>query len=253
MLKQCTLVVPCHNEAARLDVQAFLDGKSGLRFLFVDDGSTDRTPEVLAELQRRSPETIEVLTLPHNRGKAEAVRSGMLLAIERGASLVGFWDADLATPPDAVEPRVDILSANDRVDIVIGSRVMLLGRAIERRWQRHMAGRAFATLASWTLSLPVYDTQCGAKLFRVNDRTKATLVEPFHSRWVFDVEILARYAAGFEFSVEQLGGRVVEVPLERWKDVEGSKVRPKDFVTAAADLGWIAWLYRVRRFRAGSE
>jgi len=249
LLKECTLVVPCHNEAERLDVHAYLDVArgDGPRFLFVDDGSKDATAEVLAELHRQRPDRIEVLRLEKNQGKAEAVRRGMLLAIERGARLVGFWDADLATPLDALAPMVDILDADERVDIVLGSRVRLLGRAVERRWQRHVAGRLFATLASWTLSVPVYDTQCGSKLFRVNDRTEATLTDPFHSRWVFDVEILARYAAKLGFSADALGGRIVELPLERWNDVDGSKVRPKDFVTAAADLGWIAWEYRIRR------
>ncbi|RLB51940.1 MAG: glycosyltransferase family 2 protein [Deltaproteobacteria bacterium] len=249
MLKECILVVPCHNEAERLDADAYLQaaGDGGPRFLFVDDGSTDATAEVLVALQRRNPGRIEVLRLEKNQGKAEAVRRGMLLAIERGARLVGFWDADLATPLEALGPMVDILDADERVDIVLGSRVRLLGRAVERRWQRHVAGRLFATLASWTLSVPVYDTQCGAKLFRVNERTEATLAEPFHSRWVFDVEILARYARELGFSAADLGGRIVELPLERWHDVDGSKVRPQDFVTAATDLGWIAWAYRLRK------
>jgi len=249
MLTQCTLVVPCHNEAERLDVEAYLEHAvdAGPNFLFVDDGSTDQTHAVLEEMQRRRPDKVQVLRLEKNQGKAEAVRQGMVLAIEGGARLVGFWDADLATPLEALAQMAEVLDADERVDIVLGSRVRLLGRAVERRWQRHVAGRLFATLASWTLSIPVYDTQCGAKLFRVNARTKAILVEPFHSRWVFDVEILARYAAELGFSTEDLGGRIVELPLESWKDVDGSKVRPRDFVTAAADLGWIAWAYRLRK------
>lgn len=249
MLTECTLVVPCHNEAERLDVDAYLACASddGPRFLFVDDGSKDDTFAVLEGMRRQRPGQVQVLRLEQNQGKAEAVRRGMILAIEGGARLVGFWDADLATPLEALAPMTEILEADDRVDIVLGSRVRLLGRAVERRWQRHVAGRLFATLASWTLSVPVYDTQCGAKLFRVNSRTEATLVEPFHSRWVFDVEILARYVAELGFSAEDLGGRIVELPLERWHDVDGSKVRPRDFVTAAADLGWIAWAYRLRK------
>ena len=93
----------------------------------------------------------------------------MLTALGTGYDFVGFWDADLATPLDELSLFVDTLTARPDIDIVIGARVALLGRRIDRKLYRHAYGRVFATAVSQLLSLEVYDTQCGAKLFRVND------------------------------------------------------------------------------------
>ena len=96
-----TIVVPCYNEASRLPSETyleFLDCRVDVRFLFVDDGSTDDTQGVLQHLRERSSGRCDVLQLPENQGKAEAVRQGVLRALDTDASLVGFWDADLATP-----------------------------------------------------------------------------------------------------------------------------------------------------------
>ena len=72
------VVVPCHNEARRLDVARFtaLAETGRLRLLFVDDGSSDETDGVLSRLERT--EGVEVLRLPRNVGKAEAIRQGLL-------------------------------------------------------------------------------------------------------------------------------------------------------------------------------
>jgi glycosyltransferase involved in cell wall biosynthesis len=235
---ETALVVPCYNEAQRLpaaDFGAFLRDAADVCLVFVDDGSTDRTPERLIELAAAGRERVEVLSLPANVGKAEAVRAGMLRALELEPSYVGYWDADLATPLPALHEFRAVLEQRPEVELVLGSRVVLLGRQIERRAFRHYLGRASATLIALMLGLRVYDSQCGAKLFRATPTLHWLLAEPFVSRWIFDVEILARM-------VEALGGPEVasrairEYPLEEWRDVPGSKVSLADYLRAGADL-----------------
>jgi glycosyltransferase involved in cell wall biosynthesis len=236
------VVVPCYNEAARLDLRAFasfLDDCDDTSLLFVDDGSVDGTAALLEEFAAQHSGRVVVQRLRRNSGKAEAVRHGMLAAWERSPALVGYWDADLATPLDAVDQFRRLLIRRPELALVMGSRIALLGRQIRRRWVRHMAGRAFATAASLTLGLAVYDTQCGAKLFRATADVRQLFERPFRSRWIFDVEILARLVAAVgEQRAEQM---IYECPLDRWTDIGGSQLKPRDFVRAAVDLAAINW------------
>jgi glycosyltransferase involved in cell wall biosynthesis len=90
----CVIVVPCYNEATRLPTKTFLSylaDRPEINFLFVNDGSKDDTEQVLAELCSQSPARLSKLSLTRNSGKAEAVRQGLLTAIDRDPEIVGFW------------------------------------------------------------------------------------------------------------------------------------------------------------------
>lgn len=243
-----TLVVPCYNEEHRLpadELSRFELGDTTLAVCLVNDGSTDGTLSVLRKLERADPERFFVLDLERNHGKAEAVRLGLLAAIDRGADFVGFWDADLATPLSQLPSFMSVFEKRPDVEMVFAARVRLLGRDIRRNPARHYFGRVGATLISNTLGLAVYDTQCGAKLFRVNDAMRALFDAPFLSRWIFDVEIIARL-------IRQRGHlaaerAIYELPIEVWHDVQGSKVRSTDFARALTDL------WKIRRHYSGTD
>jgi len=236
----CTVVVPCYNEASRLQTGAFhefIQLGQPVRFLFVNDGSKDGTMAVLESMREGFEQYIRILDLPKNSGKGEAVRQGMLHACQKDdARYVGFWDADLATPLNAIPLLLEKLKDDARLQMVFGSRVRLLGRDIHRKAIRHYLGRIFASTVSLMLRLAVYDTQCGAKLFRITPELRQLLAEPFISRWVFDVEILARSMAANGGEAQYLSRSVYEVPLPRWEDVSGSKVHGGDFFRAFVDI-----------------
>jgi glycosyltransferase involved in cell wall biosynthesis len=253
MRKMC-IIIPCYNEAGRLNVPAFLECAGripDLHFFFVDDGSTDGTGGILDGLSRTCPKQIRHITMERNRGKAEAVRRGFLESFDSGFDVIGYWDADLATPLETI-PRFHELLEVMEVDGVIGSRVMLLGRHIRRNPFRHYLGRVFATCASLAIGLPVYDTQCGAKIFRNTERLRQVFRAPFRVKWTFDVEILARFLL-----LERIFGgpatrdRFIEYPLERWEDVPGSKLKTRDFFRGVWEILRIA--YGIRGPRAAQR
>ncbi len=241
MSADLALVVPCYNEAARLNPAAFLHFVSthpGVRLVMVDDGSVDKTGEVLGRMREAAPAAITAIHHSSNRGKAEAVRAGVVAAIAGNPAAVGFFDADLSTPLGAVDDFLALLRARPDIEFVLGSRVLLMGRDVKRNPARHYLGRVFATAVSLALDLPVYDTQCGAKMLRVNAATATLFATPFHSRWVFDVELIARYlrlpVAPGEAPRRD---RVYELVLPVWHDKPGSKLRWYDFARAMVDVG----------------
>lgn len=236
------LVIPAFNEAARLRDDAFLHfvaAQSEIDLHFIDDGSIDSTAERLDALRHAAPERISVHGLAANAGKGEAVRIGLRRALDAGYPLVGYLDADLAAPLEAAQLLRDALLADPQVTLVLGSRIKLLGWRIERSERRHYLGRIFATCASLSLGLAVYDTQCGAKAMRAGPAAEAAIATPFLSRWLFDVELLAR--------LRDSGAGMREVPLPVWQDPGGSSLRLRDFLRAPLELWKIRRRYPPKR------
>lgn len=233
------LVVPCYNEAMRLDRAAFLHALQTMPWLdlcFVDDGSTDKTGDMLRALKADQPDRVTIVSLPRNVGKAEAVRQGLLVALDT-TGWCGFWDADLAAPLCELPELRAIGLSSPHVEWVWGIRLRALGRRVERQLSRHYLGRVFATVASATLGLHSYDTQCGAKVFRVSPLLHEVIAEPFVSTWIFDIELLARADALLGRHPETgVDSAVFEQPLRVWRHQRGSKVRGFDFVRAIIDL-----------------
>jgi hypothetical protein len=184
--------------------------------------------------------------LTSNRGKAEAVREGLRTALAAGAEIVGFLDADLSTPPAELDDLLAVL-ARPGVQVAIGARIGMLGYDIERSAVRHYLGRVFATAASMILQARVYDTQCGAKLFRAGPALAEALATPFLSRWAFDVEFLGRLLIGTPAVPPLPLTAVVEVPLSVWHDVKGSKLGVGGMARTLRDLALVASDLAARR------
>ncbi len=145
----------------------------------------------------------------------------------------------------AIDDFLAVLRDRPHIEFVLGARVMLMGRDIKRKASRHYLGRVFATAVSHALDLPVYDTQCGAKVLRANAATATLFASPFRSAWIFDVELIARYlrlpvAPGEPARRD----RLYELVLPAWHDRPGSKLRWHDFARAMVELVYI-WRERV--------
>lgn len=244
-MSRVTLVIPCYNEEHRLNVEAFRSWRDA-DLCFVNDGSRDGTLAVLQSMAAAEPERIRVVSLAENGGKAAAVRAGMLAELERSAEgYIGFWDADLATPLSELPRFVEVLDRRKEMQMILGARVRLLGREISRRPFRHYFGRVGATLISSSLGIAVYDTQCGAKLFRVSPVLREVFAKPFLSRWIFDVEIIARFLQ--QIGRDAAAHAIYELPLLEWHDVHGSKVKARDYLRGLRDLWKIHRAYNARR------
>ena len=99
------------------------------------------------------------------------------------------------------------------------------------------------------IGLPVYDTQCGAKWFRVDDTLRWALSRAFMARWAFDVELIGRLLYPGGGCPPWHPSSIVEMPLRQWTDVEGSRVTRRAFLRAGLDLSLIALDLERRRRR----
>lgn len=219
------IIIPFYNEVGRFpetEFLEFLEKDTETSFCFVNDGSTDGTGRMLESLRKKYPDRILVISQPGNRGKAAAVQAGMNASLMHFQSAYyGYFDADLSTRLDESYHLREKFTEKPGLQYAFGSRVAILGMKIERSLYRHLIGRVIATFISNILHLMVYDTQCGAKLF---SRSMAERVfdKPFLSRWLFDVEILARIIG--MVGRKEVENVVVEVPVSLWTDKGGSKI-----------------------------
>lgn len=243
------LVIPCYNESKRLpfaQVDELVSHRQDLHLLFVNDGSRDNTKELIESFISSRPQwnsRVRILSLEKNRGKASAVRQGLQQLLGEKHECVGYIDADFATPAYEVLRLLQIWSER-KPKALLASRVRLLGSNIERQLKRHIMGRVFATMASIVLRLPVYDTQCGAKIFEATPKLRESLVRPFLSRWIFDVELIGRLRTGHD---AYQASDFIEAPLREWADIKGSNVKFSDMIRAAFELIGIA--NQLRRLR----
>ncbi|MGA1868832.1 MAG: glycosyltransferase [bacterium] len=245
-MKEICIIIPCYNEARRFpreEFNKFYQHNKNICFCFVDDGSMDNTYRVLSNLCKGKEKRSVILSLPRNSGKAEAVRQGILNALAwKSFDLVGYFDADLSTPLEEIPHLLEAITKSN-CSIACGCRIKKLGSNIKRNPWRHYLGRVFATMVSISLNLPVYDTQCGAKLIKTSLAHKI-FKEKFISRWIFDVEIFFRVIN--LFGKENVYKEIIEVPLDTWIDKGHSKLKLNDFLKGPLELLRIYRTYKSR-------
>ena len=219
-----SVVVPAFNESRRLpgalpQLLAAVD-PAVTEILVVDDGSSDRTAEVAADLLRGVPNA-RVLRLPSNAGKGAAVRFGVSRA--RGSAVM-FADADMAADPHGVPALLERL---DRADVAIGSRAVAGSVVDNAPASRVVMGRAFNLYIRAATNLAVHDSQCGFKAFR-GPVAKVLFHLSTLDGFAFDVELL--------LLASKLCFRVEEHPVN-WTAVPGSHVQPvRDSFGMAVDV-----------------
>jgi len=226
MFEQTSIVVPCFNEAHRFPMQYWKDlvhDENGIHWIFVNDGSSDKTSLILQELIRDS--SAEVIHNLRNLGKGNSVREGFLYALEQSSQYktLGYMDSDGAfSKKDLLQliKKVDELGiSNQTYDAILSSRVALAGHHINRNPSRHYIGRVIATYLTRNWVDAPYDTQSGLKLFSNSNSFQKVINEAFQTSWFVDIEIMTR------IGIEN-GGilNLWEEPLTSWSDMAGSKL-----------------------------
>ncbi len=236
---ELSIIVPAYNEERRLPrtlerIASYL-ASDGLvaEVIVVDDGSHDRTREIVDQWFGRLP-ALRLLSNGRNRGKGYSVRRGILEARGR---LVLFTDADLSVPIEEVDNLLTALGTND---VVIGSRALDRSLvAVPPPRLRELAAKVYSLLARWFTGLSLADMQCGFKGF-VRERTQLVFEQQRVERWGFDAEIL--------FIARQQGLRTVEIPVRSAHDPDTKLRIFRDSLRMLADLFRIRWNSLLNRY-----
>ncbi len=212
---ELTIIIPSYKESDRLPI--FLSSliknmPQDIRFIIVDDGSPIKDYNLL--LERVKPflsQKVSLLRYEKNRGKGGAIEFGLEHA---NTEYVGFLDADGSIPYYEVINLWQYTKMHPDLDLILSSRIKLLGKQIDRTLKRHLSGRIFVTYLNFLFNVPVYDSQCGYKIFK-KSLFNSIQVNIINKRWLWDTElVILSYLNGY---------KCIEIAID-WKDVQGSKV-----------------------------
>ena len=221
-----SIIIPCYNEEKRIGktlqaVNHFLTKQTySYEVIVVDNGSDDRTEEIVKEFQKEMP-NIRLLR-KEKYGKGWAVKEGMLAA-EGDYRL--FTDADNSTD---ISQTNDLLEqAKQGYDVVVGSRQIKGAKILHpQSATRSFLGKIFRAVVKMLVPLPVKDTQNGFKLFS-KEAAEKIFPKQRSLYWAFDVEILAL--------ASKMGFKIKESPI-LWKNDKQSKMNLKGMTLMLFEL-----------------
>ena len=208
-----SVVVPCFDEERRLPgalgvAESYLGGAGrGFELILVDDGSRDRTADLMAEAELNR-DYVRSIRLPH-RGKGRAVAEGV--CVSRG-ELVLISDVDFSAPLEEL-PKLERAIA-EGADVAIGSRAARGAREVDQPLHRRLMGKTFNLVVQMLLLPGIWDTQCGFKLFRgevAHELCAGLRTDGF----AYDVELL--------YLARRAGYRICEIPV-RWVNSDTTRV-----------------------------
>ena len=221
-----SIIVPCYNEELRFDLNYFqsLNKKllnSGVELVFVNDGSTDGTLDILKKISFNP----RILNLNKNVGKAEAIRKAMIQEISINDKIIfGYLDSDGSFDLNDISIFVNDFVSNKKLQnykILSAARVKLAGTSIDRKTHRHVIGRLITSILNLKFENKVYDPQSGFKLFRRSNELIEAFSKPFITRWFIDMEIMNHY--------KYHKNSIIEMPVSSWVDTPGSKIVAKEY------------------------
>lgn len=237
-------IVPCYNESKRWNRAYWEEMVSIIDtfWVFVDDGSTDNTQNLINGLKLSNTKLIK---MSKNCGKSEAIRMGVVWSYKNlfpEFESIGYVDSDGAINKNDIEHFNKVFAEKYKVDDYISlwaSRVALSGREINRKLARHILGRVVSLIVSARRSYIAYDTQCGLKYFAFNNKTAALFEKSFKTRWFVDIEIFIRYTL-----VNQKRMKIWEEPLMYWDEIPGSKINFKQTWVVLKELVYIKFMQK---------
>ncbi len=220
-MQRLSIIIPAHNEEKRIGkmLEAYSEYFENLRknreldyeFIVVINNTTDRTENIVREFQRKN-KRINYLNLLKG-GKSYAVLEGFKYSLNRENELIGFVDADMATPPESF---YELIKSIGTYHAAIASRSHPKSK-VKTSLKRKIFSKGFNFGVRASLMMPYRDTQCGAKLFKrnvVNEIVK----NPPYSQWAFDVELI--------YNLGKKGFLIREIPTI-WSDESHSNINLK--------------------------
>lgn len=218
-MKKTALIIPCYNEEKRIKETYLLEliNTTTATIYIANDGSKDRTIDVINNFATKYPYRCFVIDYKENEGKANTIfKSTNYLLAQKKYDFIGYFDADFSTPSSEIK-RLIVEVENSEFKFLFGSRILLLNSGIKRKLYRHIIGRVIITIINIKFKLGIYDTQCGAKLFS-SEIIEKVFNRPFKTSWLFDIEIFIRLK---KMDFLKYGK---EFPIYNWKDVDDSKL-----------------------------